>query len=82
MKEKKNFQLGRLAQKILLLTLPFMIFSAFMLTLYIARLDGTEFLHQREWILLSLETISRISFCLAFGTVLADYAEKRTGKVN
>ena len=78
MKEKKNVLLGRNAQKILLYSLPLMIFLAFALTLHIARLDSHIFLQQREIILLSLTTISRLSFCLALGTVLADYAEKRS----
>ena len=78
MKTNKTIRFGKAAQNILLYSLPFMIFFSFMLTLYIARLDGIEFLNQRETILFSLETLSRISLCLAIGTVLADDAEKKT----
>ena len=77
MKEQKTFRLGKTAQKILLLALPVMIFLSLGFTLYIARLDNITFLDQRESILLALETLSRFSVCLALGTVLADYAEKR-----
>lgn len=76
MKEQKTFRLGKTAQKILLLALPVMIFLSFGFTLYIARLDSVAFVNQKETILLSLETLSRFSVCLALGTVLADYAEK------
>ena len=79
MKEKKRFYWGKKACKLLHYTLPLMILPAFILTLYIARLDGTVLLRQREAILLSLETLSRLSVCLALAAVLADYAEKKTG---
>ena len=78
MNEKKTMHFGKNAQRILLYSLPFMIFLAFALTLYVARLNGAELLNQRETVLYALETISRFSLCLALGTVLADYAEKRT----
>ena len=78
MKEKKTFRLGKNAQKILLFALPVMIAFSFGFTLYIARLDSRAFLDQRESILLLLETLSRISVCVALGTVLSDYAEKKT----
>lgn len=77
MTEKKTFRFGKNAQKILLLTLPIMIFLSFVFTLHIARLDSIAFSGQKEFIFLSLETLSRISVCIALGTVLADYAEKR-----
>ena len=77
MKEQQTFRFGKNAQKILLLALPVMIFLSFGFMLYIARLDNIAFLDQRESILLTLETLSRFSVCLALGTVLADYAEKR-----
>ena len=82
MNERKTICLGKNAQKLLLCALPFMIFLACALTFHVARLDGTEILRQRANILLSLETLSRISFCLALGTVLADYAEKRTSDIH
>ena len=78
MKEKIKFRLGKNAQRILLVALPVMIALSFGLTLHIARLDGIAVLCQREAILFSLETLSRISVCIALGTVLSDYAEKRT----
>ena len=77
MKEQQTFRFGKNAQKILLLALPVMIFLSFGFMLYIARLDSVAFVNQKEIILLSLETLSRFSVCLALGTVLADYAEKR-----
>lgn len=77
MKDKKTFRFGKNAQNILLIALPVMIFLFFGLTLYISRLDGVTFMSQRDSILLFLETLSRIFVCLALGTVLTDYAEKR-----
>lgn len=77
MKEKKKLRLGKNAQKVLLYALPLMIFLALSLTVYVARLDGADFLNQRENIVLALETVSRLILCLALGTVLTDYAEKR-----
>ena len=77
MKNKKTFRFGKNAQNILLIALPAMIILFFGLTLYIARLDGVTFLGQKGDILLLLEAVSRIFVCLALGTVLTDYAEKR-----
>ena len=78
MKEKKKIRLGKNAQRVLLYALPLMIFTALSLTVYVARLDAADFLNQRENILLALETVSRLILCLALGTVLTDYAEKRS----
>jgi hypothetical protein len=78
MKEKKTFRFGKKAQAILLFALPVMIIFSFGLTLYIAHLDSITFLDQRDSILLILETFSRIFVCLALGTILSDYAEKKT----
>ena len=78
MKENKHFRLGNAAQKLLLRALPFMVFAAFALTVFVVRSDAATLLNQRESILLFLETISRLVLCLALGTVLTDYAEKRT----
>ena len=78
MKEKNRIRLGNAARKILLSALPFMIFLALSLTVYVARLDGDALLKERQTVLLALETISRFAVCLSLGTVLADYAEKKT----
>jgi hypothetical protein len=69
---------GKNAQKILLYTMPVIILLALALTIYVARLDGAALLKERNSIVLVLETISRICVCLALGTVLADYAERKT----
>ena len=80
MKETKKLTLGNAAQKLLLRALPFMIFSALALTVFVARADAVTLLNQRESILLFLETISRLALCLTLGTVLTDYAEKKTSE--
>jgi hypothetical protein len=78
MKEKINIRLGKTATRILLTTLPVMIFIALALTLYVFRLDGDALMKERQTIMLALETISRLAVCISVGTILADYAEKRT----
>ena len=78
MKENEKLRLGSKAQRLLLYTLPFMILLALALTLFVAQADAVTLLQRRESILLFLETISRLVLCLALGTVLTDYAEKRT----
>lgn len=78
MKEKINIRLGKTATRILLTTLPVMIFIAFALTLYVFRLDGDALMKERQTVMLALETISRLAVCISVGTILADYAEKRT----
>ena len=78
MKEKINIRLGKTATRILLTTLPVMIFIALALTLYVFRLDGDALMKERQTIILALETISRLAVCISVGTILADYAEKRT----
>lgn len=78
MKENEKLRLGSSAQRLLLYTLPFMILLALALTLFVAQADAVTLLQRRESILLFLETISRLALCLALGTVLTDYAEKRT----
>ena len=77
--EKKTY-LGNYARKVLEYTLPFMIFFAFALTVYVAKLDAIDVMLQKENILLFLATLGRLSFCLALGAVLADIAERRTKK--
>ena len=78
MKEKLNIRLGNTATKILLSALPFMIFIALALTIYVFRLDATSLMKERQTVLFALETISRLSVCISIATILADYAEKRT----
>ena len=78
MKKTEKLRLGNAAQKLLLRALPFMILLALALTVFVVRSDAATLLNQREAILLFLETISRLVLCLALGTVLTDYAEKRT----
>jgi hypothetical protein len=78
MKEKTNIRLGKTATRILLTTLPIMIFIALALTLYVFRLDGDALMKERQTVILALETISRLAVCISVGTILADYAEKRT----
>lgn len=77
MEKKKTFGLGKRAQKVLLFSLPLMVFFAFALMLYAALLDGMTLLRERETVIMLLETVSRISVCVALGTVLADYAERK-----
>ena len=77
MKEKINIRLGKTATRILLTTLPVMIFIALALTLYVFRLDGDALMKERQTVMLALETISRLAVCISVGTILADYAEKR-----
>jgi hypothetical protein len=78
MKEKINIRLGKTATRILLTTLPVMIFIALALTLYVFRLDSDALMKERQTVMLALETISRLAVCISVGTILADYAEKRT----
>ena len=77
MKEKINIRLGKTATKILLFSLPFMIFCALVLTIYVFRLDEITLMKERQNVLLALETISRLAVCVSIATILADYAEKR-----
>ena len=77
---EKKIYLGNYARRVLSNALPFMTFLAFVLTVYVARLDATDVMQQKENILLFLETLGRLSFCLALGAVLADIAERRTKK--
>ena len=78
MEKIKNFRLGKNAQKVLLFCLPLMVFAAFVLTVGIALADSVTLVKERETVFMILETFSRMCFCLALGTVLADYAEKKT----
>lgn len=78
MKDKRKIHLGQAARKLLLIALPFMIFLALSLTVCVASLDGETLLKERQTIFLVLETISRFAVCVSLGTVLTDYAEKRT----
>ena len=78
MEKIKRFKLGKNAQKVLLFGLPLMIFLAFALTVGVALTDSMTLIRERETIYMLLETISRMFLCLALGTVLADYAEKKT----
>ena len=80
MKEKITIRFGKKAQTLLLYALPVMILIALALTLYVSRLDGIALLKQRESIVFMLETVSRFCVCLALGTVLTDYAEKKTAE--
>ncbi len=78
MQKKQYF--GNYARKTLRFTLPFMVFFAFALTVYVARLDTLAFAKEEATILLLLETMGRLSFCVALATVLADIAERKTKK--
>ncbi len=78
MKENKKIRFGNAAQKILLYALPILIVLALALTLYVARLESSDLLRERQTVIFALETISRFIFCISLGTVLADYAEKKT----
>ena len=80
MKEQKIRFPGKAAQKFLLRTLPIMILLAFLLLSYVISTDGATLLQEQEKVLLFLETIGRIAVCLGLGTVLTDYAEKRTSE--
>lgn len=77
MRKEKTFKLGKNAQKILLYTLPLLVFAAFALTLYVALPDSTALVREKETVLLFLETISRSCVCVALATVLTDYAERK-----
>lgn len=74
MKKKICFP-GVRAQKILLVCLPLMILAALLLTVYVARMDGTALIRSRETVWLFLETMGRALVCLSLGCVLADLAE-------
>ena len=77
MDKKKGFRLGKNAQRVLRYSLPLLVFSAFALTLYVAVPNGVSLVRERETVILLLETLSRACFCVALGTVLADYAERK-----
>ncbi|MBQ8496518.1 MAG: hypothetical protein IJ489_03565 [Clostridia bacterium] len=76
--ENKKRTLGIYARRVLLYTLPLMVFFTFALTVYVARLDVAAFMHQEEMILLLLSTLGRLLFCISLGAVLADIAERKT----
>lgn len=78
MEKMKKFRLGKTAQKVLLSGLPLMVFLAFSITVGIALTDSMTLVRERETVFMLLETVSRMFLCLALGTVLADYAEKKT----
>ena len=77
MKKKTTFRFGKNAQKVLLFSLPLLVFAAYALTLYVALLDGTALVKESETVISCLETLSRLCLCVALGTVLADYAERK-----
>ena len=77
MEKLKTFKFGKNAQKVLLFGLPLMVFAAFALTVGVALADSATLVRERETVFMLLETVSRMCFCLALGTVLADYAEKK-----
>ena len=79
MEKKKSFRFGKNAQRVLRYSLPVLVFSAFALTLYVAVPNGVSPVKERETVVMLLETLSRICFCVALGTVLADYAERKKG---
>ncbi|MBR5187869.1 MAG: hypothetical protein IKW18_05305 [Clostridia bacterium] len=76
--EKKSFRLGKNAQKVLLFSLPLLVFFAFALTLYVGLSDAATLIREREMIFALLETLSRFLVCLALGMIFADYAEKKS----
>ena len=76
--ENKKRILGHYAEKVLRYTLPFMVFFAFALTIYVARLDVAAFICAEETILLLLATLGRLFVCISLATILADIAEKKT----
>ena len=69
--EKKSFRLGKNAQKVLLFSLPLLVFFAFALTLYVGLSDAATLIRE-------METLSRFLVCLALGMIFADYAEKKS----
>ena len=77
MEKKKGFRLGKNAQRVLRYSLPLLVFSAFALTLYVSVPNGVSWVRERETVILLRETLSRGCFCVALGTVLADYAERK-----
>jgi len=79
MEKKALFVLGKNAQRVLLFSLPLLVFAAFALTLYVAHPGSAAAVRESETVLLYLETLSRVCVCVALGTVLADYAEKKRG---
>ena len=79
MEKKKRIGLGKSAQKVLLYSLPLMVFLAFALMLYAALADSMTLIRERETVIMLLETLSRLSVCVGLGAVLADYAERKKG---
>ena len=77
MEKIKGFKLGKNAQRVLLFGLPLMVFLAFALTVGVALTDSMTLIRERETVYMLLETVSRMLLCLALGTVLADYTEKK-----
>ena len=77
MEKKKGFRLGKNARRVLRYSLPLLVFSAYALTLYVAVPNGVSLTRDSATIVLLLETLSRACFCVALGTVLADYAERK-----
>ena len=75
---KKSFRLGKNAQKVLLFSLPLLVFFAFALTVYVGLSDGAALILEREMIFALLEMIGRFLVCLALGMIFADYAEKKS----
>ena len=72
--------LGIYAKKVLLYTLPWMLFGAFALTVYVLQLDDGLFIQRQALIFNLLELFSRLCVCIAIGTVLADIAERKIKK--
>ncbi len=72
--------LGRNAEKVLLYTLPWMVFGAFALMVYVIQADVDFFIRKQEMIFGILELLSRLCVCIAIGTILADIAQRRREK--
>ncbi len=77
MKRINRWFLGEYAKKVLLFTLPFIIFQALCLVLFIAKLDTLDLMREQETVSLFLETIGRCVVCLTGGCLILDYMEKR-----
>ena len=70
--------LGTYAEKVLLCTLPWMVFGAFALMVYLVQDQGGGY--RADIVFNALELISRFCVCIALGTVLADIAERKYKK--
>ena len=79
---KKKIVFGKRASKILLFALPCLVISAFVIMVYVIRLDAVSLIHEKENIVMAMEFLSKFCVCLTVGAILTDIAERKGKKTD